>query len=150
MTPFYPLILRCIRSNRCASVCKQLQAPACASVQPRHLPLFTYASKSLHAYAAEGVTCQINSGAKHVVAVSKPYDGISNRNISVVVFARSLDLSTLTQQRIAFVNCYPRYSPVVVQKHQPMSTYYEVHCGPSGSGYWRSSVVPWRLFPASR
>src|SRR6185503_204877 len=56
-------------SNLCASVCKHLQAPACASAQLRGLPLFTYASKSLRAYAPEGVTCQIQSGAKHVAAI---------------------------------------------------------------------------------
>src|ERR1044072_3163536 len=49
-------------------------------------------AKSLRACAPEGVTCQIKAGAKHLVAIPKSRDGISNRTTALNVLAGSLRL----------------------------------------------------------
>lgn len=46
-----------------------------------------------------GVTCQIKSGAKHLLAIPKPHDGNSNRTTILYALAWSLGLVSASRSR---------------------------------------------------
>src|SRR6185295_7524093 len=80
------LQVRMQRKHGVCAACGKPGSPAFTSVDA--------ANVKFAACARRGVTCQIKSGAKHLVAIPNPLAGIANRTITFDVLASSLSLSS--------------------------------------------------------